>query len=128
MRDPFEGCRTGSLICLIGSQPKQVLKMSANSSVVPSFCKRGKRFIRFFVVVPISGMSTATGPGPWDTHLAVAENVKQQRQTLGHELLTVVVRADLQEVLQQLIDDGIEAQLVCGREGMHPAVQCPWYA
>ena len=39
MRDPFNGCRTVSFIGFIGSQPKHVLKISANSNVVPSFCK-----------------------------------------------------------------------------------------
>lgn len=39
IRDPFTGCRTVSLIGFIGSQPKHVLKISAKSNVVPSFCK-----------------------------------------------------------------------------------------
>jgi hypothetical protein len=39
IRDPFTGCRTVSLMGFIGSQPKHVLKISANSNVVPSFCK-----------------------------------------------------------------------------------------
>lgn len=39
MRDPFTGCRTVSFMGFIGSQPKHVLKISAKSNVVPSFCK-----------------------------------------------------------------------------------------
>lgn len=46
MRDPLDGCSTGSLICLIGSQPKHVLKMSASNSVVPSFCNRKNNLVR----------------------------------------------------------------------------------
>lgn len=38
IRDPFTGCSTVSLMGLIGSQAKHVLKMSARSNVVPSFC------------------------------------------------------------------------------------------
>lgn len=37
--DPLIGCKTGSLIGLIVSQPKQVAKISAKSKVVPSFYK-----------------------------------------------------------------------------------------
>lgn len=40
MRDPFTGCmREPSLMGLMGSQPKHVLKISASSKVVPSFCE-----------------------------------------------------------------------------------------
>lgn len=39
IREPFAGCSTSSLIGLIGSQPKHVANISANNSVVPSFCK-----------------------------------------------------------------------------------------
>lgn len=46
MRDPFTGCRTVSFIGLIGSQPKHVLKISARSSVVPSFCKHDTNNIK----------------------------------------------------------------------------------
>lgn len=37
IRDPFTGCRIGSLMGLICSQPKHVAKISASSRVVPSF-------------------------------------------------------------------------------------------
>lgn len=40
MRAPFTGCICEfSLMGFMGSQPKHVLKISANSNVVPSFCK-----------------------------------------------------------------------------------------
>lgn len=58
----------------------------------------------------------------------VAKDVEQQRQALADELSTVVIRADLQKVLQQLIDDRIQAQLMCRRQRVHPAVQGPGHA
>lgn len=46
MRDPFTGCTTVSFMGFIGSQPKHVLKISASSKVVPSFCKHDTNNIK----------------------------------------------------------------------------------
>lgn len=45
--DPFAGCKTSSLIGLIGSQPKHVANISANNNVVPSFWKLDFFFFLF---------------------------------------------------------------------------------
>lgn len=63
-----------------------------------------------------------------NTYFAVSKDGEQQWQTFRYKLLTVVVRTDLKEVLQQLIDDGIESKLMCSSKCVHPAVKSPWYA
>lgn len=58
-------------------------------------------------------------------YLAVSEYVEQQRQTLLHKLRTVIVWADLQKILQQLINNTVQSGFVCCSQGMHPAMQRP---
>ena len=62
------------------------------------------------------------------TYLAVSEDVEEQRQALVHELRRVVIRPDLEEVLQQLVDDVLQTVLVGRGQGVHPTVEGPRHA
>lgn len=90
MREPLIGCKTVSLIGLIGSHPKQVLNISARRRVVPSFCKN--KLWGILKLVPNIKLS--------ETHLAVPKNIEEQWQTFHYKLLTIIIRTDLQKVLQ----------------------------
>lgn len=61
-------------------------------------------------------------------YLAVSEDSEEQRQALVHKLGRVIIRPDLQEVLQQLINDGLEAVFVGGGQRVHPAMERPRHA
>jgi hypothetical protein len=58
-------------------------------------------------------------------YLAVPEDGEQERKTLVNELRRVVVRPDVEEVLEQLVDDVVQPVLMRGGQGVHPAVQRP---
>lgn len=58
-------------------------------------------------------------------YLTVLEDVEQQWETLLHELRTVIVRTNLQEILQKLIDDAIQSGLVGSSQRVHPTVKGP---
>lgn len=78
-------------------------------------------FIRCF----LTGVAQLASPNKMVTYLAVAEDGEEERKAFVDELRRVVVGPHLQEVLQQLIYDGLQAVLVSGGQGVHPTVQCP---
>lgn len=60
-----------------------------------------------------------------NTYFAVSENGEKQRQTFHYKLLTVVIGTNLQEILKQLIDDRIQAELVGSCQRIHPTMKRP---
>lgn len=46
------------------------------------------------------------------TYFAVSEDCEEQWKALVNELCRVVVRPNLQEVLQELVNDGLETMLM----------------
>lgn len=121
MRDPLSDCCAGSSIGLMQSGPKQVAKMSANRSLVISIWRQGRNLfvekIRFVIFLK-----------SFDLYLAVAEYAEQQWKAFIDELGTVVVRAHMRKLLQQLIDDRVGLRLVSRCQRLHPNVKCPRHA
>ena len=59
------------------------------------------------------------------THLAVPEDIEQQRQAFLHELRRIIIRAHLEEVLKQLVYHWVQSHFMGRRETVHPAMQRP---
>lgn len=69
------------------------------------------------------GSSNGTrSPGP---HLAGAQDLEEQRQAVGEQLLGVLLLLDAAELLQQALDQRPAVLQEAGAQGLQPGVQRP---